>query len=53
MNSKTQYQVQLNGARRVEKWNILILNDSILKVQWRNSVSTSNNVLKTISFKNK
>jgi len=48
-----QDQVQLTGARRVQKWNILILNDSILKVQWRDSVSTSNNVLKTISLKNK
>lgn len=48
-----QDQVQLNGARRVQKWNILILNDSILKVQWRDSTSTTNNILKTISLKNK
>lgn len=48
-----QDQVQLNGARRVQKWNILILNDSILKVQWRDSTSTTNNILKTIFLKNK
>lgn len=48
-----QDQVQLNGARRTQKWKILLLNDSIMKVQWRDSISTSNNVLKTISLKNK
>lgn len=49
----TQDQVQLNGARRVQKWQILTLNDSIMKVQWRDSSSVSNNVFKTISLKNK
>ena len=48
-----QDQVQLNGARRVQKWQILMLNDSIMKVQWRDSTSVSNNILKTISLKNK
>ena len=48
-----QDQVQLNGARRVQKWQILLLNDSIMKVQWRDSTSTTNNILKTISLKNK
>ncbi len=48
-----QDQVQLTGARRTQKWKILLLNDSILRVQWRDSISTSNNVLKTISLKNK
>lgn len=48
-----QDQVQLNGARRMQKWQILMLNDSIMKVQWRDSTSVSNNILKTISLKNK
>ena len=48
-----QDQVQLNGAKRIQKWKILLLNDSIMKVQWRDSISNSNNVLKTISLKNK
>lgn len=48
-----QDQVQLNGARRMQKWQILMLNDSIMKVQWRDSTSTTNNILKTISLKNK
>lgn len=48
-----QDQVQLNGTRRVQKWQIVMLNDSIMKVQWRDSTSTTNNILKTISLKNK
>ena len=48
-----QDQLQLNGAKRTQKWKILLLNDSIMKVRWRDSLSTSNNILKTISLKNK
>lgn len=48
-----QDQIQLTGAKRTQQWKILLLNDSILRVQWRDSLSTTNNVLKIISLKNK
>lgn len=46
-------ELQLSGGSRAQKWKLLTLNDSILKVEWRDSISTTNNVLKVISLKNK
>lgn len=48
-----QDQVTLTGAKRTQVWKIITLNDTIMKVQWRDSTSTTSNVLKTISLKNK
>ena len=48
-----QDQVKLTGARRVQIWKVLLLNDSLMKVLWRDSLSVANNVLKTISLKNR
>lgn len=46
-------KLQFTGTRRGQTWTILVLNDSILTVQWRDSTSVSHNILKTISLKNK
>lgn len=43
----------LKGSKKVQKWQIQTLNDSILKVQWLDSVSATSKVLKTIHLKNK
>ena len=51
--NSSENNLQLNGAIRLQNWKILLLNDSILKVQWLDSISTSNKVLKTITLKNK
>lgn len=48
-----QDQIQLNGTRKIQRWKIIQLNDSIMRVQWRDSLSPSNIVLKTIALKNK
>jgi hypothetical protein len=45
--------LKLTGSKRVQNWNIVTFNDSILKVQWLDSIATDNKVLKTISLKNK
>ncbi len=45
--------LKLTGSKRVQNWNIVTFNDSILKVQWLDSISANNKVLKTISLKNK
>jgi hypothetical protein len=51
--SNNETDLQLSGGARAQKWKVLTLNDSILKVEWRDSISTTNNVLKVISLKNK
>ena len=43
----------LDGNRKDQTWSVLTLNDSILKVQWFDSVSVENKILKTITLKNK
>ena len=53
MNYTAHYQLQLNEARSVQQWQIVLLNDSIIKVRWRDSTPTLSNLLKTISLKNK
>lgn len=45
--------LRLTGTKRVQNWNVVTFNDSILKVQWLDSISANNKVLKTISLKNK
>ena len=49
----TQNVIQLAGTKRAQKWQVQLLNDTLLKVQWLDSVSATNKVLKTIQLKNK
>lgn len=51
--NNTQDVLEITGQKKVQIWKVLTLNDSIMKVQWMDSVSASNKVLKTLSFKNR
>lgn len=51
--TNAENEIQLGGGARAQKWKVLTMNDSILRVEWRDSLSTTNNVLKVISLKNK
>lgn len=45
--------LKIDGAIKNQEWELLTLNDSIMEVEWFDSVSVENKVLKKISFKNK
>jgi hypothetical protein len=51
--SANQSVLALTGAKRNQSWKILTLNDSTMKVEWLDSLSANNKVLKTIALKNK
>lgn len=51
--SPAQNQLVLTGNIKVQKWQVQTLNDSVMKVQWLDSIAVDNKVLKTIHLKNK
>lgn len=46
-------KIILEGSIRDQEWKILKLNDSLLNVEWLDSVSVTNKVVKQIYLKNK
>lgn len=45
--------LKIDGVIKDQSWKLLTLNDSAMQVEWFDSVSVENKVLKKISFKNK
>jgi len=46
-------KLMIIGSKRTQVWEVLLLNDTSLKVNWLDSTAADKKVLKTMSFKNK
>ncbi|HEX2534941.1 MAG TPA: lipocalin family protein [Chitinophagaceae bacterium] len=51
--NSAQNVLSLAGGIRTQKWTILSMNDSLMNVEWLDSIAPTNKVLKTIKLKNK